>query len=85
MHELYVVPVIVSNRGGNPEAVDPGVTGFVVDPEQPEAFAGLLRDLAVAPHRLAVMRPAAFSKADTYSQDTVAAAYEEVYREVLTP
>ena len=79
------VPVIVSNRGGNPEAVDPGVTGFVVDPEQPEAFAGLLRDLAVAPHRLAVMRPAAFSKADTYSQDTVAAAYEEVYREVLTP
>ena len=32
------VPVIVSNRGGNPEAVDVGATGFVVDPEQPEAF-----------------------------------------------
>lgn len=79
------VPVIVSNRGGNPEAVDVGATGFVVDPEQPEAFAALLRDLADDPDRLSALRPAAFAKADSFSQDRVAKAYEAVYRGVLAP
>ncbi|MCR9175091.1 MAG: glycosyltransferase family 4 protein [Alphaproteobacteria bacterium] len=79
------VPVIVSNRGGNPEAVDPGVTGFVVDPEQPQAFSGLLCELAAAPERLAAMRPAAFAKADCFSQAKVAKAYEAVYYDTRTP
>jgi glycosyltransferase involved in cell wall biosynthesis len=78
------VPVIVSNRGGNPEAVDPGVTGLVVDPERAVDFVELLRDLAATPERLAAMRPAAFAKADSFSQNTVATAYEGVYRDALS-
>lgn len=41
----YGVPVIVTRRGGMPEIVEQGVTGFVVEPELPSALADLLAKL----------------------------------------
>lgn len=38
-------PVVVTNAGGTPEAVDEGRTGFVVPARAPEALAAKLREL----------------------------------------
>jgi glycosyltransferase involved in cell wall biosynthesis len=35
---LLGTPVIATNHGGNPEAIDDGVNGFLVEPENAEAF-----------------------------------------------
>lgn len=35
---LFGTPVIATNHGGNPEAIDHGRTGFLVEPENPAAF-----------------------------------------------
>ena len=40
------LPVIASNVGGNPEAVDDGVTGIIVPPRDPDAMAAALARLA---------------------------------------
>ncbi|HEY4366347.1 MAG TPA: glycosyltransferase family 4 protein [Steroidobacteraceae bacterium] len=41
----YGVPAIVSRRGGMPEIVEDGVTGFIVEPGKPTVLADLLNDL----------------------------------------
>lgn len=40
------IPVIGSNRGGIAELVEHGVTGLLVDPESPDAWAAALRSLS---------------------------------------
>lgn len=43
--------VIATAHGGNPEAITDGVTGFLVPPEQPHAFAGPVMMLCADPAR----------------------------------
>lgn len=42
----YEKPVIVTRVGGLPDVVEDGVTGFVVEPESPEALAAAIESLA---------------------------------------
>lgn len=42
----YEKPVIVTRVGGLPDVVEDGVTGFVVEPDSPEALAAAIEDLA---------------------------------------
>ncbi len=42
---LLGTPVIATNHGGNPEAITDGVNGFLVRPEDPEAFVEPLHRL----------------------------------------
>ncbi len=39
------LPVVATDVGGNPEAVQSGVTGFIVPPENPEALANAIGSL----------------------------------------
>jgi glycosyltransferase involved in cell wall biosynthesis len=42
-------PVIATNHGGNPEAISHGRTGFLVEPENPEAFVAPMTTLVTDP------------------------------------
>lgn len=42
---LLGTPVIATNHGGNPEAIEHGRTGILVEPENPEAFVAPLERL----------------------------------------
>lgn len=42
----YEKPVIVTRVGGLPDVVEDGVTGFVVEPESPDALAAAIENLA---------------------------------------
>jgi phosphatidyl-myo-inositol dimannoside synthase len=44
-------PVVVGRSGGAPDAVDDGVTGFVVDPRSPAEIAARLVELLTEPDR----------------------------------
>ena len=48
-------PVLVGRSGGAPDAVDDGVTGFVVDPTDPAEIAARLCDLLTDPARARAM------------------------------
>jgi glycosyltransferase involved in cell wall biosynthesis len=49
----YAVPVVATKVGGVPEQVDDGVTGSLVDPDDPDALAGALASLLADPGRRA--------------------------------
>lgn len=42
---LLGIPVIATDHGGNPEAIDHGINGFLVEAERAEAFVEPLHDL----------------------------------------
>lgn len=42
---LLETPVIATDHGGNPEAIDDGVTGYLVEPENPQAFVAPMERL----------------------------------------
>lgn len=42
---LLATPVIATDHGGNPEAIDNGATGYLVEAERPEAFVAPLEKL----------------------------------------
>lgn len=42
-------PVVATRHGGNPEAIEDGVTGFLVDPDDPAAFAPPVQRLLADP------------------------------------
>ena len=79
------LPVVAVAAGGAIELVRPGVTGLLVDPDDPEAFAAALLELAVSEdlrHRLqAGGRQAALQR--TWERSLLELG--ETYRSVLTP
>jgi glycosyltransferase involved in cell wall biosynthesis len=78
------VPVLASNIGGVPDLIEPGKTGLLCDPKQPETFRAaaarlmddreFARQLAVEAKRHAVER---------FNPQVVAQRHLEIYREVL--
>jgi glycosyltransferase involved in cell wall biosynthesis len=77
----YGVPVIASNRGGQPEAVEHNVTGFLFDPGKPKALHALLIELLRdgAPAELARN---ARARAERFSSANICSRYEAVYRSI---
>ena len=49
------LPVVVGRSGGAPETVQPGRTGYVVDPDDPYELAARLADLLADPERARVL------------------------------
>jgi glycosyltransferase involved in cell wall biosynthesis len=77
-------PVIGRRVGALPETVVHGVTGLLVDDDQPESVAAALRALIAEPERAAAMGRAARERARAlYSADAHAARVEAVYERAI--
>ena len=76
------VPVIASNRGGLPELVDEGSTGFLFDPDQPDALLSILQRVSADASILPAMRAACVEKAAQFRPESIAASYLAAYRTV---
>jgi glycosyltransferase involved in cell wall biosynthesis len=78
------LPVVATGVGGNPEVVDDGITGFVVPPRDPEAFAAKVALLLQDGSLRYRMGCAGRARAERHFRiERTAARYLQVYEEVL--
>jgi len=73
------VPVIGSIRGGIPELVEEGNTGFLFDPNRPDDLTTKMRRLIDKPPMIEVMRSVCLKKANSFLPGNVAEHYLDVY------
>jgi len=77
-------PVVGRRVGALPETVLHGVTGLLVDDDQPESVAGALRALIAEPERAVAMGRAGKERARAlYGSDAHAARVAEIYESAL--
>jgi glycosyltransferase involved in cell wall biosynthesis len=77
------LPVVGARVGGIPELVDDGVTGLVVEPENPSALAGALDSLAGdAERRRKLGEAGRVRAAERFSAEGIARRTVELYREL---
>ena len=75
-------PVVATRVGGTPEAVEDGVTGLLVEKEDPEALAKAVAELLLDPARRARMGAAARERAARFfDEERLVDALLAVYRE----
>ena len=78
----FGLPVIVSNRGALPELVLTASAGAIFDPESKGALACCIHNMAGDAANYSQLSKAAIQSAADYSDDTVTAAYQELYQEL---
>lgn len=77
--------VVASRVGGVPEIVVDGETGILVEPENPEALAGVIRRLAGDGDLRARLGGAGRKRAETFAWPVIADRYKGIYRQVIKP
>ena len=83
---LLGTPVVAANSGGNLEAIDDGVTGFLVTPDEPDAFIGTIhRLLADDVLRSSIVQKARNSAVRKYSVQAHVQRISELYLSLLDP
>jgi len=79
------LPALATHHGGIPEAVDHGVSGFLVAERDPEALGAAMLDLAADPVRYAAMAAAASQAvAERFEQSRQIAVLESCYSEAAS-
>ncbi len=75
------LPMVVSDVGGNREAVIDGITGLVVPPHAPEALGAAIAALAADPTRRTAMGAAGRARVyECFSLDRCVADYDRLYQ-----
>jgi glycosyltransferase involved in cell wall biosynthesis len=76
---------VATRAGGTPEVIQDEITGFLVDPESPEALAqGMLRALRLPePERQRMSAAAQAHIQQHFRQETIVARYQQVFQSVL--
>ena len=78
------VPVVGSNRGGIPELIEEGHTGFLFDPARSESLTTKMQRFIEKPHLVSAMQAACLRKADeSFLPEDVVEQYLEVYADAL--
>lgn len=80
----FGVPIIGSDRGGIPETIEEGVTGFVFSPDDLTSFRALLEELMREPGRLDAMRPAVIERSRDFDPGRVIRDYSRVYEQAVS-
>lgn len=79
-------PVVATNIGGNPEAVEDGTTGILVPPGDPHQLAKALLELINDAKKRKLMGEAGRARAETlYGIENTVASIEKIYEEILCP
>lgn len=76
------LPVIATRVGGIPEAVEDGVTGILVAPDDPRALADAIRWMLDHPAERAAMGERGAGRSKLFDVHTIAGHLEAIYREV---
>ncbi len=79
------LPIVATRVGGNVEMVEDGVSGLLVEPEDPDALAKALLRLMDDSRQAEIMGRAARTRATEYAWDRMVDRYEALYREVASP
>lgn len=77
------VPVVASDRGGNPEVVRHGETGLLYDPGEAGALASALARAVAGEPSAAVLAGACRAAGAQFRPDRLAERYLEIYRQAL--
>lgn len=78
------LPMIVTNVGGNSEAVRSGLDGLVVPPHSPQELGEAILSLALDPDRRQKMGQSAGERVAThFSIETCVKSYDRIYRGLL--
>lgn len=75
------IPVIASKRGGIPEALEDGVTGVIVDPDEPGSLGRAMRRVSEERDWAARLGATGAQRLSRFSEDGALGAYESVYAE----
>lgn len=78
------IPVIGSDRGGIPELIQEGVTGFLFDPDTPNALRSKLSLALAHPNVTKEMGGKALEKAKEFSAGRIVERYADIYKQVLS-
>lgn len=76
-------PVVASRRGGIPEMVVDGETGFLFEPGEPGALVAAMRKLLSQREAYSRLSAACLERAKEFSEERTVAAYEALMRECL--
>jgi glycosyltransferase involved in cell wall biosynthesis len=80
------LPMIVTDVGGNVEAVEDGLNGRVVPPREPRRLAEVLLEIARSPNKRLMGEAGRHRVQGAFSLDACVDAYEALYRELtVTP
>ncbi|MDH4258411.1 MAG: glycosyltransferase, partial [Candidatus Aminicenantes bacterium] len=79
-------PVIATDAGGNPEAVEDGKTGILVPPGEPDRLARAILELARDANKRKRMGEAGRKRAEQlFSIEMNVTRIEKIYEEILCP
>jgi glycosyltransferase involved in cell wall biosynthesis len=79
----YGMAVLATRAGGIPEVVDPGVDGLLVPPEDPDALADALCELAADPALRERLAAGALARVKALDADQVAVRLDAIYAGLL--
>jgi glycosyltransferase involved in cell wall biosynthesis len=77
---FYGIPVIGSKRGGIPEIIDIGKTGFIFNPDEKEEFKKIIYYFLNNPGIINQMKPYCFEKAKEFLPEKTIKGYINVYK-----
>jgi glycosyltransferase involved in cell wall biosynthesis len=85
IYEAYSsgVPVIGSNRGGTPEIIDAGKTGYVYNPDSAEDLLEKVQIFLNKPEIIEEMSLNCLKKAEDFLPDSVLKKYISIYNDVI--
>ena len=81
----YGTPAIASQRGGLPEIVDYGETGFVFDPDDIDSLTALINRFSGNQSLVESMREACYEKAGIFSPEKIVGDYLNLYQMHIRP